>query len=58
MWETKQLQVLSDFHILYVNLGLGDMSKNSYLRFFFDWFEVCGMYISVLCIWIKQIKWM
>ncbi len=34
MWETKQLRVPSDFHILYVNLGLGDMSKNSYLGFF------------------------
>ncbi len=33
MWETKQLLVSSDSHIFYVNLGLGDMSKNEYLRF-------------------------
>ncbi len=32
--KTKQLLVPSDFHILYVNLGLGDMSKNLYLWFF------------------------
>ncbi len=34
IWETKQLLVPSDFHILYVNLGLGGMSKNVYLCFF------------------------
>ncbi len=47
MWETKQLQVPSDFQIIYVNLRLGDMSKNSYLRGFFGCLAVYGMYISV-----------
>ncbi len=50
MWETKQLLVLSDLHMLYVNLGLGNI-------IFFVWLAVYGMYISVFCIWIKQIKW-
>ncbi len=27
MWETKQLLVSSDFHVLDVNLGLDDMNK-------------------------------
>ncbi len=31
MWETKQLLVPSDIHVLYVNLGLGNMNNNSYL---------------------------
>ncbi len=34
MWETKQLLVPSDFHILYVNLGLGDMNKIHISGFF------------------------
>ncbi len=50
MWETKQLQVPSDFQIIYVNLRLGDMSKNLYLRGFFG--LSCGIWYVYLCFFV------
>ncbi len=56
MWETKQLLVPCGVLVLYVNIGLGNMIKKSYLGIFWGgWFVVNGMYISVFCILIKQI---
>ncbi len=46
--KPKQLLVPSDFPILYVNLGPGDMIFLADLRY-----TVC---ISVFCMWIKQIN--
>ncbi len=47
MLETKQLLVPSDFHILYVNLGLGDMSKNVYTFILPDFQYTCIRFIYV-----------
>ncbi len=52
MLETKQLLVPSDFHILYVNLGLGDMSKNLYKFILPDFQYTCIriQYMFFICV--------